>query len=41
MNKIYRLVWNSTHLCWQVVSEIAKGALPQSKLQQKKNPKLL
>ncbi|UTO18343.1 MULTISPECIES: filamentous hemagglutinin N-terminal domain-containing protein [Acinetobacter] len=27
MNKIYRLVWNSKFLCWQAVSEIAKGGI--------------
>ncbi|PKF31551.1 ESPR-type extended signal peptide-containing protein, partial [Acinetobacter proteolyticus] len=27
MNKIYRIVWNATHLCWQAVSEKAKGGV--------------
>lgn len=27
MNKIYRLVWNCKHFCWQAVSEIAKGGI--------------
>ncbi|MEB3792887.1 filamentous hemagglutinin N-terminal domain-containing protein [Acinetobacter sp. IK40] len=25
MNKIYQVIWNATHFCWQAVSEIAKG----------------
>ncbi|MCH7315216.1 filamentous hemagglutinin N-terminal domain-containing protein [Acinetobacter sp. ANC 3882] len=31
MNKIYQVVWNATHLCWQVVSEMAKGGIVVSK----------
>ncbi|MCI3881191.1 filamentous hemagglutinin N-terminal domain-containing protein, partial [Acinetobacter higginsii] len=27
MNKVYRIVWNTTHLCWQAVSEKAKGGV--------------
>ncbi|QHH92853.1 filamentous hemagglutinin N-terminal domain-containing protein [Acinetobacter gyllenbergii] len=27
MNKIYQVVWNATHLCWQAVSEKAKGGV--------------
>ncbi|UUM27507.1 filamentous hemagglutinin N-terminal domain-containing protein [Acinetobacter colistiniresistens] len=27
MNKIYQLVWNATYLCWQAVSEMAKGGV--------------
>ncbi|WP_313433131.1 GLUG motif-containing protein [Acinetobacter sp.] len=27
MNKVYRIVWNATHLCWQAVSEKAKGGV--------------
>ncbi|USA51897.1 filamentous hemagglutinin N-terminal domain-containing protein [Acinetobacter sp. C32I] len=27
MNKIYQVVWNATHLCWQAVSEKAKGGI--------------
>lgn len=27
MNKIYQVVWNATHLCWQAVSEMAKGGV--------------
>ncbi|ENW99573.1 hypothetical protein F900_02378 [Acinetobacter modestus] len=40
MNKIYRLVWNSTHLCWQVVSEIAKGGIAAEQTATKKESKL-
>jgi filamentous hemagglutinin family protein len=25
VNKIYQVIWNATHFCWQAVSEIAKG----------------
>ena len=27
VNKIYQVVWNATHLCWQAVSEKAKGGV--------------
>ncbi|WP_436873077.1 filamentous hemagglutinin N-terminal domain-containing protein [Acinetobacter haemolyticus] len=27
MNKVYQVVWNSKHFCWQAVSEIAKGGV--------------
>ncbi|ENU30921.1 hypothetical protein F991_01264 [Acinetobacter sp. CIP-A165] len=27
MNKVYQVVWNSKHFCWQAVSEIAKGGI--------------
>ena len=27
MNKVYRIVWNATYLCWQAVSEKAKGGV--------------
>ena len=40
MNKIYRLVWNSTHLCWQVVSEIAKGGIAAEQTATKKESKI-
>lgn len=40
MNKIYRLVWNSTHLCWQVVSEIAKGGITAEQTATKKESKI-
>lgn len=40
MNKIYRLVWNSTHLCWKVVSEIAKGGIAAEQTATKKESKI-
>ncbi|MCH7386553.1 filamentous hemagglutinin N-terminal domain-containing protein [Acinetobacter modestus] len=40
MNKIYRLVWNSTHLCWQVVSEIAKGGIAAEQTATKNESKI-
>lgn len=42
MNKIYRVIWNATHFCWQAVSEIAKGGtVVESSIKRNKSKKPL
>ncbi|MGA4854080.1 filamentous hemagglutinin N-terminal domain-containing protein [Acinetobacter haemolyticus] len=40
MNKVYQVVWNSKHFCWQAVSEIAKGGVVLKKSSDKMVTKL-